>query len=382
MKAFNITMTLYLIYPMLVMTFYASSVGASERRMTCVVEIREDKLIYETYMSKGHNEYDLSGLAVSKEIIGKGDPFKQMFWGVPDFKTILLKNGYASLKQTETAEPSHIAAQKKAKSEKKGQWSGSAETLTKALQVIKSLSIKIWHLLLRWLPVLISIGVVGYVASYLYKKFYIQRRLKLLIIGEPSAGKTALYLRLLDPEIERKKILELAPTKAMQRIERKTFIPKGKFELYPSVSDVPGSAFSTVWDEFGKVRSHAIIVVLAPTDKNTRNPMVIDEKYIYTQLGYVQAYIEGGIGSHITKRPRMIIIFVNKFDLFCDVSPGDSAAESAQKSLEKIFKDHIESARMAGKKVGIPVHVVFGSALESWSCNRVLDLVGNHLYGL
>jgi hypothetical protein len=353
----------------------------AERELIAIVDVYNDKIVYETYKSKGYKEYDLSGLVVSKEIVGKGDPFNRVYHRVPDFKQLLLQSGYASLEKPESARPEHLAAQESAKSENKGQWAGSKEKAAGFVKLLRSWSISVWNFLKRWLPVAASIGLLSFVVKYLYKKFYIQRRLRLLIIGEPSAGKTALYLRLLDPKVDKKKILELSPTRGLQRAEKNTFIPKGKFELYPCVSDVPGSAFSTVWDEFGKSRFHAIILVLAPTIQDSRTPAVIDQKYIYTQLGYVQAYIEGGMGSHIAKRPKVIVVFINKFDLFSEVQPGDSAATSAEESLQEVFGEHIDSARMAGKKTGIPVYVLYGSALESWNCERIIDVVGQSLYG-
>lgn len=87
-------------------------------RIIEVIEVKENKLIYSTYKLAGTNEVDLSELIISPDIIGKGNPFNVVYWHVPDFKLLLLKNGYAKLKNTTSAPSHYLSAQNEAKRKK------------------------------------------------------------------------------------------------------------------------------------------------------------------------------------------------------------------------------------------------------------------------
>jgi len=207
----------------------------------------------------------------------------------------------------------------------------------------------------------------------------------LLIIGQMSAGKTAIFSRLLDPHISVEKILALEQSKSKQKIKFRQHVQYAKFEIYPRLTDVPGSAFSTAWDEltrFRFIRRHAIILVLAPTMKNVKSGSpIFDEKYLAVQLGYVQSFMEGGLGARKTRKPKVVILYLNKFDLVSDFPSGDSSAKEAEDKFLSRFREHQQSVELATKKAHIKLHIVVGSALRGWNCDNLITLVGKSLYG-
>lgn len=101
----------------------------------------------------------------------------------------------------------------------------------------------------------------------------------------------------------------------------------------------------------------------------------VDQKYIDTQLGYLHAYIQGGLGAQFTKKPKLLILYISKFDLFSAYPPEDSNSQKIKQVLEEVFKDHIEAAAKAGKEAKIPFELIFGSAVEKWNSDRIIFLV-------
>jgi len=345
--------------------------------MTKIYEVQINYIAYIYYGQPTIKRLDISDLIISKKAIGKGNPLPYVYNEVPDFKLLFLEEGLARLRDPINASDSYKAAEENAKKQQKGIWSDGSSKENNPNFSLKY----IFELILKWLPWLVSIGIVGAIAKYIRKKFYIERRVRLLIIGEPSAGKTALYLRISDPNVDKKKILLLEASKSLDRYKAKNFIPKGKFEIYPILSDIPGSAFSTVWEQLSISRSHAVVLVLAHSklNKSSDGKNLFDDKFINIQLGYVQAYIQGGIVA-TAKKPKVIIVFINKFDLLSAHHPDDKNSQEACRQIEQIFKEHIESAHVTEKRTGVPVKILLGSALENWNSDRILDIVAKRLY--
>lgn len=399
----------YFIFVLSLLIFFGTGVSEStgqDRYSVKVVE--EDKLVYRTYEFAGTGEVDISDFIISADVIGK-NPFNVVYSYLPDFKLLLLKNGYAKLKNPTSAPKYYRNAENTAKEKKIGPiWRTKPEpkdakpeipasfwkkTVTSFWGKISFIGKFIWGNIKEIILLLGSLGVISAIARHLYKKFYIQRRCKLLIIGEPYSGKTALLMSLVNPKVEKEEILKLdAHSPAVTEKERQDFIPRGKFEIYPSVSDVPGHFYATVWDKFFKGYGHAMIILISAFKGDGRNSngsirrldpyKDIDQKYIDIQLGCVQVYIQGGLGSEFTKKPKLLIMYISKFDLFSEYPPDDSSSQKTKEVLEKVFGEHIEVAAKAAKDVGIPFKVIFGSAVEKWNTGEILDIVVNQLYGM
>jgi GTPase SAR1 family protein len=368
------------------------------KNFVTVIEVRENKLVYSTYKFAGTNEVDLSDLIVFPGIIGKGDPFNATYPEMVDFKYLLLKNGYAKLKKPSAAPSYCVSAENDAQEKRLGIWRQSEQQSSIQQQSSKKpfLSTINWkkliNILWKLIVVLSTLGITTAIARHLYKKIYIQRRIRLLIIGEPFSGKTALLMSLVNSSIEKEEIFKLTgQSSGVTEKERQGFIPRGKFEIYPSISDIPGHFYGTVWDKFFKEYNHAIIIVISAFKENGRNSdgsirlldsyKDIDQKYIHIQLGSMKAYI-GGVASKFTKKPKILILYISKFDLFSEFPPEDSSSQKTKQVLEELFSEHIEFAAKTAKDIGIPFKLIFGSAIEKWNTDKMLDVVINQLYGI
>jgi hypothetical protein len=399
---------------LLLVVVSTSFAAPDQQQLITLTEVGTDYLIYTQYDVTKTQRLDLSDLTLSQEIAGKNNLPQRLsgYWTTqPDFKFVLLSSGLAQLKNPETAPAQYLAAQEKAKQQGVGIWhrpptprppqqsptrtevspSPAPQLTPEAPSSINRFGKWVWGWIsFLWTWIFSPIGLLGIMATalltYGYKRFYIQRRLSLLIIGEPSTGKTALYLRLLNPSIDRQKILSLGPTQALQKITRRRYIQLGRFEIYPKLTDIPGGAPASVWDEFTGfklVRNHALLLVLSSTMTNGREDAhaAKNQAYLDTQFGYLRAFVEGAMGARRTNKPKIIILFLNKFDLYSSQPPTDSTAQATKEQFKELFSKHIKSAAVAAEKAGIPFHVEVGSALENWNCETLVTLVGTTLYG-
>jgi signal recognition particle receptor subunit beta len=86
------------------------------------------------------------------------------------------------------------------------------------------------------------------------------------------------------------------------------------------------------------------------------------------------------MGARRTRKPKMIILFLNKFDLFSSQPPTDAATSSIQEQFKNDFASHIRSAELAAGKLGIKCPVIIGSALKNWNCKDLITTIGDTLY--
>ena len=388
----------------------------TQQRFIVVEKLEDGTLTYRNYELKESRQVDLSDLVLSERLQRKDmrlpPPLDSMWQDIPDFKVILLESGLAKLRNSETADRRYQEAQEKAREQGAGLWATptptpkpkrspdqiaspsplAASSSPTSQQDAPSVASVVFQRILEfakflwgWIVTLSPLGAGGLGITGLIYFFYIRRRVRLLIIGQMSAGKTAVFSRLLDPHISADKILALEASKVKQKVKFRQHIQYAKFEIYPRLTDVPGSAFSTAWDEltrFRLVRRHALVLVLAPTMKNVRsNGPVFDQKYLAVQLGYVQSFMEGGLGARKTRKPKVVILYLNKFDLVSDFPSGDSAAKAAEDKFLDQFREHKQSVELATKRAKIKLHVVIGSALKGWNSDNLITLVGKSLYG-
>lgn len=382
---------LILLFVVILLNF--TEAEAQRYKRGIVTKIENGKMFIDQYGFSRERIIDVSDLTLIDRIENKDEIFNTFYREPLDFRILLLVKGYAKLKNEAKAESSELEAQNKARAKKIGVWrvqkkiqppSKTKSTDSKGINWNKLFGF-LWNLVI----VLGGFGILGWLAKKAYKKVYIQRKFKLLIIGEPSTGKTALLYNLVDPNVSRDTILQLTESKAISRKQRNKVIPKGKFEIIPELADVPGSAFASVWDSLLGTYNHALVMVVSPyrlngvmdgTIKDQNIDSKVDQKYVDIQLGYVQAYIEGGIGAKSTKKPKVVIMFISKFDLYSKLHPGDSASQKAVQKIFDIFDEHIKSAKSAAKKAGIRFETIIGSSVEKWNTERVLAIVTDQLY--
>jgi hypothetical protein len=397
--------------PLLLSVLAISSHGNPQQRLITVQKIDENHLTYFQYELKETQQVDLSDLILTKELTTEDAsiPYQlEVSWSeVPNFKVLLLKAGLARLRNPESADEIYRAAEAQAKAGGIGVWATPTPAPTPRPSVLQHLSTPSPQLipqgpspydqfkkfvmnglsfLWQWLVTLSPFGIGAILLTALYYFLWVRRRVRLLIIGKMSAGKTAVYLRLMDPTIDEQRILDLEQSQAKQKIRLRQHIRYAKFEIYPRLTDVPGAAYSTVWDELTKfrfMRRHAMILVLSPTIVKVRSSSeeLEDDKYLSTQLGYVEAFVEGALGARKTRKPKVMVLFLNKFDLFSQFPPGDSHAVNEQKHFLSMFSEHLKSVDVATKKANIKLHIIVGSALKNWNCDNLINSIGKSLYG-
>jgi hypothetical protein len=394
-------------YPLVVILFLTTLVCSTEttalaaqsdtRDYLIIRKIEGGKIIYEKYDFSGQQELDVSDLTVWD----KADHetlFNTFYYTSQDLRILLLQTGNARLNDASKASPTEVGAQERAQSNGVGMWKRtSSPTPTSNSSPGNESSrwvewSKYWPLVWQAFVILASVGIVGALGRWLYKRFYIQRRVKLLLIGEPSTGKTSLQLTLIDPHISKNELLNLETSKAVLKKKGHKHIPRGKFEILPKITDVPGSAFGSVWDEVLESRSHALVILICPyrlngLGKDGSRELLnvvddVDQRYVDLQLGYVQAYVEGLLGAKRTKKPKMVILFISKFDLFSKTPPDDSASDQITRQLRSVFSRHIDSAKSAARKANVPYELLIGSAVEKWNTDAVLAAVAKALYKL
>ena len=307
----------------------------------------------------------------------------------------MLEEGLGKLKDYDNAPSSLRTLQANAQEKRLGLWKNLDDEAStgEGSSGLKQLA-TLWDKVCSWTELsikfirdqiiyLISIGLFGLLVDFVYRKNYIERKISLMLIGKESAGKTALLHRLLDRKMTEGDILKLSPTASDSTTKHSSFIAKGRFELYPEVTDIPGTAYGSVWNYLFRGKSHVAIIVVAPTKKNNPSGSSRDDSYLDIQLGYIQANIEGALGSNVIKRkPKSLILFINKFDLYSNYPPDDSQSSNHEKEIRAIFERHERSITSAAKRAGIPFHIIIGSALKGWKCNFIIDSASKDLIGV
>lgn len=124
-------------------------------------------------------------------------------------------------------------------------------------------------------------------------------------------------------------------------------------------------------------------IVLATTEKPVKredpDEKKIDSDFIKEEIGYLTSPL-GVIKARKTPKPDMIIVCLNKFDLFSEYEPKSQFAREAVQRIEKIFNAHIAKIKQAcdGGKT-IP-HIEVCSACEGWRVREIRDIIEQELY--
>ncbi len=372
--------------------------SSAPSQLFLTTELHDDRIVVASYVPVETVNISLSNIDVLVPTPALGYDalpldLKPIYIGTsPDYRLLLLAQGTARILNESAATAPEKEAQAAAQSARLGAWARlmpppeadrraerpNPRNRPHEANKLRGLLRSVFDFGRNWL---LPLGLVSFVGGLLYKKFYIQRRLRLLLLGQASSGKTALSERILDPEVEARKLLSLAQSTRLERRKRNRHITHGRFELYPVVADVPGPRVGIAWDELSRKwfrPPHAIVLVVAPTGLNTKGDQ--QEKYVHTQLGYAEALISGALGAKKTRKPAAVVLFMNKFDLFSAHPPNDSSAAESSKSFAQIFAEHSSVIRDACKKRSIPFIEVVGSAVKGWGSLRLVEKVGDALY--
>lgn len=375
--------------------------------MVWAFETRGDTLYYAQYQLSGTGIVTLTDLILNDSIRNTSDPLDIIYFRLPDFKEELLKKGLATLRAPETAPAAYRTAQQSA--QRQPEINPVDSTLQDSSTALPDSSVapipvgsNRWSKVAKAIGWLASIGLLAVVGRTIWYWFYGRKRVRLVLIGEPSAGKTAVLHRLLDPNVDRHTIETLAPSKAVETLRKKGPIDMGKYEIHPVFADIPGAKYgsvldeliptfptlerlapnSTFWDVILLRRLRIFVAVVAPNRAapKHRDPEP-DSDYITQQLTTVNGFINSSLSSTKARRPRLVILFINKFDQLSSVPPDDSAAQGAREHVYDLFDKHVTSIRDAAKRASIPQTIIVGSALQNWNCDRIIASIRRELYG-
>ncbi|MEV0900990.1 GTPase domain-containing protein [Actinoplanes sp. NPDC049802] len=228
----------------------------------------------------------------------------------------------------------------------------------------------------NWLDALGVVLAIGFGITGLgwYVSRRDRRKVRVLLAGAPSAGKSGLWRAMKDgtaPSGLRPSVGRSVPAKLDP-------IPFGTYTLYPAVTDTAGSEPWVVLDEMGIRRNRkrqklVLVVVASPVsgDNRVSTPGDFDDAFIKRQEGYM-SLPRGIIGSADKyRRPDLVVFFVSKFDLVSAVAPTDSTATGARQKVTAAFREHARLLDSVCRDKGVPYQFVIGSATEGWGIDTV-----------
>jgi hypothetical protein len=356
-----------------------------------IIKIENDHVYFESYIYNETIDFDISDLELDSDWEKNDKIFNTVYtnYTSDDFRELLLENGLAIIKDVTKAKERDLEAQNRAKSENLGFW----KTTTNSKNGWTILGLKLWNIIL----ILGSLGILSTISQYLYKKFFIEKKVSLLFIGLPACGKTTFIKRLKNPKISEKELLNTTPSTAYESHSSSNVIRRAKYEIYPRIGDTPGTRPDIILDKvyaskLNKVftfRNACLLVLLSPFINNgVENNKVkkydinkdIDFEFISEQLGYIKGLVKGILRSVKTRKPKVLILFINKFDLISDYPPGDSVSLSLTKVIENVFSKHIQEIKIICDNLRIPCEIVIGSPVKKWNVEETLDIIVEKLY--
>jgi hypothetical protein len=328
-----------------------------------------------------------SDLSIWRKKLGVRDPTNIIYFSRPNLKTVLLKEGLATLKDPASASADDRTAQLMAKLGKKGLWAeislvplrraAPPKEKTKAIGVeeIKS-AIALWGGIAAVIATLIGIGRLVY-------KLTRRRKVPLLFLGVRGVGKTWLWSRMINPDISVEELNKIETSNEVRIRRASKPEPMGRYEVTPKYIDTPGGMpGQQVTELMGRKR--VWIIILSPNSNKavtieSREDLKVNSQYVAEQFGYLSLPL-GLMASPKAKKPTLVILAISKVDLFSTVDPSRREFEEAKKKLSRIFSRHIAAIKDECDRRGIPHQVEYCSALLGWRTESVLRHVKGALF--
>lgn len=326
---------------------------------------------------------DVSGLSVNL-----GCARSAHFPNISDIRVDLLKQGCARI----VGKPQNLVeknAEAQAKTKHLGIWavkntptqSSKASADHKSASLLKAIT--------RWIAKhkLISASSIGLLVAILASpwlialvrlavEFFHKRKVRILIAGIRSVGKTGLWIAWKNEYTggSAGQISGLDPSVKPQQAKLQP-IELTKWRLEPTLIDTPGAQ---PWHVINSIRRSAgpksaarrarrvLLYVVAPCpDEQKTSTDPFDRDYVAKQEGYAHLPM-AIIGQRDPRiRPDLVVMFANKFDLLSDVRPKDSnGTDAAQMALA--FASHRELIEKACNEASVPFSWIIGSAWRDW----------------
>ena len=147
------------------------------------------KIVIEKFGSTSTKEVDLSDLEIWQSKVDSDDPLRFLYFdNEPDWKLLLLSNGYARLKDESKAATQYVTAQNTARDSRAGLWAESDATESGSWKAVKSI------VLILLTAVLGVTGWWGGAAIYhAVRDWQRWHQVPLILLGRPSTGKSWLW---------------------------------------------------------------------------------------------------------------------------------------------------------------------------------------------
>jgi hypothetical protein len=230
-------------------------------------------------------------------------------------------------------------------------------------------------------------GVLSFTIRWIYRRFWVRRRVIVSVIGLKGSGKSSVLARIKNPNLTEEAIVKMSPTVAAETFDVRKPIPIGRYEVYARLHDNPGESWGAFFQSLskkGRFGTNIALLVLAPTDEldatveNWRK-----EKYIVEQVGLAKGLIGGSLEAIGIHRPDLVIIYLNKFDLISQHNSEDSSSRQKVSEFREVFSPFLSLKAIAihDRKSPTPiVRIVVGSALKDWGSKAIMSAIEEVLY--
>lgn len=211
----------------------------------------------------------------------------------------------------------------------------------------------------------------GWLLGFLHK-----RKVKIIIAGATSAGKTGLWTRWRDQYDHNP-----SPTMSVNRSKLNP-VELRKWTLEPVAFDTAGSQPQDVLQGIIRPRGlqgklwqartkHVLVYVVSPTPTPTAAAgKQFDQVFIAKQEGYTHLPLALISNGDPRFKLDLVVMFATKYDLLDNVPPKDSGG-TAPAEMSKAFGPHRELLSSACKRANVPFTWLIGSAERDWSIDQL-----------
>lgn len=386
-------------------------------------ELDANSLKYHVYRYAETKEISLENIQIWDKAPKRDLPTNFVYYEELDLVQVLLSNGLASIRDESRAPANWLAAQRGARAQRIGMWApppppmkapavatDTTSTVTETTSTndledapkepssntntLLDSARKLFTIALAALGGLFSfIGLKDLII--VLRSWFTRHRVYLIMIGEPSVGKSWTWARLNDPNIPVTRLREIKRTIGIQRAQLPQRMPFGRYELMPIFLDVggdePGPQLDLLTDHkrlrflqrlvVPQKRLWIIHVSTTPRANIVFSSAVadkIDNAHIEQELGALRT-VEGVLASKNAPKPEAVLLAIAKVDVFVEHDPNTADPTPAITDVLRLFERHADRIEKECKQRDIPFRVVLTSSLKNWGTQYLLQVL-NQLY--
>lgn len=396
-------------------------------------ELNAGKLTYKVFKQIEDHNVDLSGLVIWSEApttlyvsISEGED--------PDstVRLSLVRNGYATLKDSSTASDDYIKAQQYAKEQGNGIWkkelpkptpvnvnpptqgapvgSFPSPILTPTAKEsptsqpttgIPWSRLKDFVVFWGGFGVLVA-GLVG--LTFFIVAFLNKRRLFLIMLGSRSSGKTTVYKRMFHPFSQPEECVTPRATIQTDKTVSSQSVNWGKYVVSPIYVDTAGGQYGEqinslikrdrIFRKLVKPSRFVWIIVLATCQDSRITKAHADgdklsSSFVSEQLGHLSLPLSilqspkkpilsalMSLAGYSWSNPDMVIACINKSDLYLQ----NQNDREGKLRLASFFNGHLGQIKQACSVSRTKFNSCIVSACEGWDTSQIRDLIERDIY--